>query len=418
MKVLLLGLNFAPELIGTGPYTTGLAQALAERGHTVRAIAGNPYYPDWQTRSGMRWWNSERQKNLTIHRVPHYVPRNPTGPARLLHQASFALAATPQMLASALVWRPDSVVAIAPSLLAAPLGLLAARLSGANSWLHVQDLELEVALATGLLSRKSRLVRMLADMEGRVLRGYDQVSSISAAMCLRIVQRGVAPAQVVEHRNWAEIDNVRPIHRPSAYREKWGIATPHVALYSGTLGRKQGLDLVVSAARRLASRRDLTFVICGNGPYRGQLEEMAKGLDNIRFFDLRPAEELGELLGLATVHLLPQIAAAADLVLPSKLTNMLASGRPLVATTEPGTSLYAEIADCGLAVPPGDADALASAIDKLCANAALRTELGLTARHRAETRWRRETILSRFVDDIEALARHHQPALISEERSP
>jgi colanic acid biosynthesis glycosyl transferase WcaI len=365
----------------------------------------------------MRWWNSERRNNLTVHRVPHYVPGNPTGPARLLHQTSFALAAAPQMLASALAWRPGRIIAIAPSLLAAPLGLLAARLSGGSAWLHMQDLELETALATGLLAKRS-WVRVLAGVESRIIRRFDGVSTISPAMGRRLVEKGVAPEQVTIHRNWADLSGVKPLAGPSAYREKWKISTPHVALYSGALGRKQGLDLIISAARRLASRNDLTFVICGNGPYRAELEAMVDGLNNIRFFDLQPREHLGQLLGLGSMHLLPQIGAAADLVLPSKLTNMLASGRPIIATTEPGTGLYAEITDCGLAVPPGDVAAFAGAIEQLCESPALGRQLGAAARKRAETHWRRETILARFIDDIEAADGRRQPSLVGEGQSP
>lgn len=149
-------------------------------------------------------------------------------------------------------------------------------------------------------------------------------------------------------------------------------------------------------------RAHLTFVICGNGPYRAELEAMAAGLRNVRFFDLQPREQLGGLLGLATIHLLPQIAGAADLVLPSKLANMLASGRPVIATVAKGTGIFDEIEGCGLAVEPGDAVALGAAIERLCDDPALSRGLGEAARRRAERRWHRETILGHFACAIEA----------------
>ena len=54
---------------------------------------------------------------------------------------------------------------------------------------------------------------------------------------------------------------------------------------------------------------------------------------------LQPADRLNELLNLADIHLLPQRADAADLVMPSKLTGMMASGRAVLATASPGTQL-------------------------------------------------------------------------------
>ena len=116
---------------------------------------------------------------------------------------------------------------------------------------------------------------------------------------------------------------------------------------------------------------------------------------------------MSELLGLATVHLLPQIAGAADLVLPSKLPNMLASGRPVVATASEGTGLFDEVMGCGLTVAPGDPTSLGTAIGQLCDNPALARKLGEAARTRAEARWHRDAILSGFVRAIEAA--HVQP---------
>jgi colanic acid biosynthesis glycosyl transferase WcaI len=186
MRILLLGLNYAPEPIGTARYTAGLVEALAARGHEVRAVVGQPYYPDWASQPGFAGWSVERLGTTEIYRVPHRIPARPSGRGRLVQQLTFALASLPRMLESAVVWRPDRVIAIAPSLLAAPIGLLAARLCGAQSWLHLQDFELEAAFATGLVARNRALMAILRRVEKRVLQSFDQVSSISPAMCRRL----------------------------------------------------------------------------------------------------------------------------------------------------------------------------------------------------------------------------------------
>lgn len=418
MKILLLGLNYAPELIGTGPYTTGLVEALAERGHEVRAVVGQPYYPEWRPRSGHRGWSREEIGGVSIIRVPHFIPARPSGARRLLHQLSFALAAAPVLLGEALFWRPDRVITIAPSLMAAPLALLAARFSGASSWLHLQDFEFEAAIATGLVSNNRLITDVLGGAEQRILRGFDRVSTISPAMCRRLAEKGVLRGRIGEHLNWGDVAHMAPLGRASVFRQKWNITSRHVALYSGALGRKQGLELVLEAARRLAHRDDLTFVICGNGPYRAELEAKAADLGNIRFFDLQPREQLGELLALASVHLLPQIAGAADLVLPSKLANMLASGCPIIATAAKGTGIFEEIEDCGLAVEPGDPLAFAAALEQLCDDPALAQSLGEAARHRAERRWHRDTILAHFVGAIEAASKGAEYLPVAEGQHP
>jgi colanic acid biosynthesis glycosyl transferase WcaI len=124
--------------------------------------------------------------------------------------------------------------------------------------------------------------------------------------------------------------------------------------------------------------------------------EQAAGLSNISFHDLQPAGRVGELLALASVHLLPQIAGAADLVLPSKLANMLFSGRPVVATALPGTGLYGEVDGCGINTPPGDAPAFAAAIAALLDDQARAEALGQAARRRGLDRWSQDAVIDRL----------------------
>jgi len=186
----------------------------------------------------------------------------------------------------------------------------------------------------------------------------------------------------------------------SPYRDEWGIVTPHVALYSGNIANKQGIEIVIDAARLLKDRDDLTFVVCGEGPNRAHLERLAEGLTNIQFHDLQPTERLNELMGLASIHLLPQKSAAADLVLPSKLTNMLASGRPIVATAAPGTGLAAEVEGCGIVTPPEDAAAFAAGIASLAQEGSFYDDLAQRGRMRAVKRWSRKEILTEISSQL------------------
>lgn len=332
------------------------------------------------------------ERGVDITRVPHYVPRNPSGAKRLLHHASFALSALVPALSRAIAWRPDVVLTIAPSLIAAPIARMAAALCGARSWLHIQDFELEAAFAMGLLKDGKRAGWLARWLEAKVLGAFDSVSAVSPQMCRKLAEKGVAAERIAEFRNWADIEAIRPMHEPSPYRAEWNITTQKVALYSGAIANKQGIEIVVEAARLLRNQKDLTFVICGEGPNRASLERQAIGLDNIQFHDLQPQERFNALLGLADIHLLPQVATAADLMLPSKLTGILASGRPVVATADKGTGLAIEVEGCGLVTPPGDAAAFAGAIMQLAHGNGYR-KMAEEARRRAEQKWDGQAIL-------------------------
>ncbi len=403
MKILVLGLNYAPEPVGIGPYTTGFAEWLAARGHDVTVVAGKPYYPQWQPYDGWPKGRVERvEEGVRVTRVPHYVPASPGGFRRIAHHLSFARSAHGPMMRVARE-KPDLVFAVAPSLISAPVAARAARKAGAPHWLHVQDFEAEAALATGLLNEASPTARLARGTERALLGLADFVSAISPQMREKLAAKGIPPQRTMELRNWSTFAFDGADEAGAAYRREWDLGERHVALYSGNIANKQGLELVIEAARQLARRDDVVFLICGEGPNRGRLEALSAGLSNIRFYDLQPAARMGELLSLASVHLLPQITGAADLVLPSKLTNMLASGRPVVATAARGTGLFAEIESCGIATPPGDAQAMAEAVARLVDDRELRTSLGSRAAERARSRWSKDAILGEFETRAEEL---------------
>ena len=409
-RVLLIGLNYAPEAVGIGPYSAGLAEALVERGHQVEAVVGKPYYPQWQVSPEYAGggWRHSTEAGVTITRCPHFVPREPTGVLRVLHLASFGLTALVPILRGAMGRRekqPEVVICIAPALLSVVTAWFAAKLAGASLWIHLQDFEVEAAVATGLLPKESTAARFALWAEAKILALGDRVSTISPQMCRKLRDKGIAAERVIELRNWSDA-RFRPDEAgAAAMRREWGLGERQVALYSGNIARKQGIEILVEAARQLKHRRDLVFIICGEGPNRAELERLAGGLDNIQWHDLQPAARMGAMLMLASVHLLPQIAGAADLVLPSKLTNILASGRPVVATTEQGTGLHAEVESCGVVSPPGDAPALAAAIAALIDDPARRDRLGQAATRRASERWAKEAIIDRFVVELAEMSR-------------
>lgn len=398
MKILLVSLNYSPEQTGIGKYQGEMAAWLAARGHQVRAVAAPPYYPEWRVAAGYSAarYAVEEIAGVRVTRVPLYVPPKPGGLKRILHLASFALTSLPVLLAQGLFWRPQAVVLTAPPLFAAPGALLARALSGGRAFLHVQDFEVDAAFNLGLL--KTRWLRSLALwLERRAFAAFDATSTVSPRMRDKLLEKGVPPARAYLLANWANTESCTPDMAPGDWPQRLKPGPGQVlALYSGNLGRKQGLETIVEAARLLAGDTRIRFVICGDGAGREDMVNSAQGLPNITFLPVQPMEGFFTLIAAADIHLLPQRAAAADLVMPSKLGNMLASGRPVVAGALPGTQLYDAVSGCGLAVPPDDAPAFARAIAQLAGDAALRTAMGANGRARAEEEWGKEAILRRM----------------------
>jgi colanic acid biosynthesis glycosyl transferase WcaI len=402
MRILIYSANFAPEPTGVGKYSGEMAAWLAAEGHEVRVIAAPPYYPGWKIAPGYRWplFRRERFAGADVWRAPIWVPNSQGGIKRTLHLFSFAFTSFPLVMMQ-LPWRPDMVLTVAPAFMCAPAGLLAASLTGAKSWLHLQDFEIDVAFRMRLLKGKW-LQRLALRMESWILRRFDTVSTISSRMMERLLLKGVAPERVCYFPNWVDVSRISSLRSRERYRAELGIPQGAiVALFSGSLGGKQGLLVIPSAANLLQSRSDIVFVVCGDGVMKSSLEAAGAALRNFHLIPLQPQERLPELLGMADLHLMPQSPDAADLVLPSKLSGMLASGRPVVAACRAGTEIAEIVGQCGLVVAPDDAPGLADAVCSLADDAALRRDLGRRARDIAEARFERDTTLRRVFGPLD-----------------
>ena len=442
MKILIHGINYSPELTGIGKYSGEMAEWLAAHGHEVRVVTAPPYYPEWRVADGYSAWCYKREVtrykgqgtrgkgqgarySLVVWRCPLWVPAKPSGVKRLIHLATFALSSLPVMLRQ-IFWRPDIVMVIEPPLMCAPAALLVARLSGARSWLHVQDFEMDAAFDLGILP-PGWMRAVVLSIERKLMRAFSRVSTISANMLSTLRAKGVDAGRVVLFPNWVDLDTIYPLENVSSLRAELEISPDKiVALYSGNMGEKQGLEVVLDAASKMQGARqkwqdsrfktqecelepfnsntppDILFVLCGDGAARQRLQQAYGELSNVLWLPLQPLARLNDLLNLADIHLLPQRADAADLVMPSKLTGMLASGRPVVATAHPGTQVASVLAGCGLVTAPGDAGALADALRQLADDNTLRLSLGKAAREYAVANLERDAILKNFVSSLQS----------------
>ena len=413
MRILIYGINYSPELTGIGKYTGEMASWLAHRGHEVRVVTAPPYYPAWGIREDYRgsiYRTEEHPGEPIVYRTPLYVPAKPTGPKRMAHLFSFMLGSLPVMLRQCF-WNPDVVFTVEPTFFGAPLALLVAQATGAASWLHVQDFEVDAAFDLGLLPAQGPVHALALGLEQFFTRAFTHVSSISHKMVERAETKGVPADRVTLFPNWVDIDSVHPQDpaTPNTIRRKLGLEGKTVLLYSGNMGAKQGLELLAPLAASFEHDPSVHFLFCGDGAFRPTLESLVAGHSNVTLLPLQPLERLNDLLNAADIHLLPQRAGAADLVMPSKLTGMLSSGRPVIATADPGTQVARVVSGdtpgtaCGLVVAAEDPAALHAAVERLIADPALRAQLGANARCYAVRHLGRQQVLEQFESDLLSL---------------
>ena len=363
-RVLIYGMNYPPEFAGVGRYTGEISHYLSEQHHDVTVVTTLPHYPDWQVMPPYRngTYRRELQGRVKVIRCPLILRKKMHGMWRLIAPLSFAVTSAPVAFWQILRLRPQTVLCIVPTLFVTPIAIMAARLVGARTVLHVQDLEVDASFAVGHL-QKAWLKKIAYAFERAVLRGFDRVITLSSRMAERLAKKGVSADRIAILRNWIDLDHIKPLNRQSSYRCELGIAgNDFVVLYSGTLGLKQGFDCMLEAASHLADRADILFLIAGEGPAKNDLANRYGHLPNVRFLPFQPYARLPEFFGVADLHILPQSPDAADLVLPSKLGGMLASGRPILVTASAGTELADFLQGAAIIVAPGDPLAISEAI--------------------------------------------------------
>jgi colanic acid biosynthesis glycosyl transferase WcaI len=204
-KILIHGMNFAPEPLGTGRYTGELAAYLAAQGEAVEVVTSVPHYPGWRVRSPYRAgrYVVEDRDGIRVIRCPLVLHPSGRGIWRLMAPLTFAVAAAPVVIWRILRSRPDVVICVEPTLFSAPAVVAAAKIVGARSILHVQDLEIDAAFSVGHL-KGYWLQKLAIVFERLMLRRFDLIITISERMRKKIAEKGVPENSIIVLRNWVE----------------------------------------------------------------------------------------------------------------------------------------------------------------------------------------------------------------------
>jgi colanic acid biosynthesis glycosyl transferase WcaI len=406
-RVVIVGLHYAPESTGNAPYTTSLAEGLRASGHDVRVITGYPHYPEWRVNEEYSGWSRRETLNgVRLKRLRHYVPARPNFINRLHMELSFGLRAVFSK------WgRPDVVLVVSPALFSSALVMLRARLSWRRPRIAIwiQDLYSRGLVETGDSGALSTWVsRVGAKFEALVLSSADGVVAIHERFRNHIVNvLEIKPSRVNVIRNWTHLPPSPVFDRDEARRELGWSRDDVVALHAGNMGKKQGLENLVHAARLAHEQKsNVRFVLMGDGNQRQLLETLATGIDNISFVASLPREEFQRALCAADVLLVNELPGVRDMSVPSKMTSYFNAAVPVIAATDQHSVTADELraAKAGIRVDPANPTALLSAIERLCANQETAKSMG----HRG-FQFRQETLaeepaIARYDEFISSLA--------------
>jgi colanic acid biosynthesis glycosyl transferase WcaI len=414
MKILILSINYWPEVTGIGAFTTYRAEYLAGAGHDVEVCTTFPYYPEWKVPPAYSGtlYASETRNGVHIRRSYAYIPSPATSVKRIFHEASFIASVT---ASAALCESPDVLLVVSPPLGLALPAILLGRLWRIPYVFDVEDLQPDSAADLGMLPKPA--VKMLYYLEGVAYRHAKLVTTLTVAMKERIMSKGVAREKValLEPRMDQSLCGIQA-EEGRGFRARYGIDGKFLVTYSGNIGVKQKLDVVIEAAALHRSDDSILFLIVGHGAESARIQRRAVdlGLENVRFLPLLDETDFRGLLSASDICLVTQQKTALDIAFPSKVVTYLAAGRPVIASVSP-VSEVAQIAresGAGKVAAAEDGAALLAAILELRKSDLL--ELGNSGRAYAFTRWSAERVLGNLERSLTNVAfpmRAHEETL-------
>lgn len=377
MRILIIGVNCAPEISGIAPYTSAMAEGLQGAGHQVRVITGIPHYPQWTNYTHFTGLTRLDEVNgVPVRRVRHVVGSGGMGLSRVLQELTFGLGAMTT------AWgRPDVVLCVSPALISTGFQVLRSKLPGQPPvavW--VQDLYSNGAREIGGNDLQGRL---LERVEATILKAADGVLVIHDRFRRHVVDDlGVDPAKVEVSRNWSHIDMATELDPQQVRRKYFGDARM-VALHTGNMGNKQYLENIVEAAR-LADEQGapVVFGLVGNGSRREALEELGEGVEHLVFVPSLDDDEYAAILQCADVLLVNEKPGLRESAVPSKLTSYFVQGKPVVAATERDSATSDEViaAGAGPVITPGDPQALLDTVVDMGGSVKRAAQYGTSAR--------------------------------------
>jgi colanic acid biosynthesis glycosyl transferase WcaI len=414
MKVLILSINYWPEVAGIGAFTTYRAEYLAGAGHDVAVCTAFPYYPEWKVPQGYarKLAATEERNGVRIFRSYVYVPNHVTSVKRVLHEGSFIASSLIRAIARK---RPDVLLVVSPPLGLAVSAILLSRTWGIPYVFDVEDLQPDSAAELGMLPRWA--LRFLYKLEKSAYRNAELVTTLTGGMRSRILEKGI-PAEKVELLEPRADDSLFEIEAAEgvAFRKRFGLGNKFLATHSGNMGVKQGLDVIVEAAVLNRSDDSMQFLLVGDGAVCERIQHKVAdlGLGNVRFLPLLGAEDFRGLLAASDVCLVTQQRSISEVAFPSKVVTYMAAGRPVIASVNSGSEIEQTVRESGggMVVAPEDGMALLAAIQDL--RGADTIKYGQNARNYASRRWSSVRVLAQMERSLASAAGYDAKSMARE----
>ncbi len=405
MRVIVWGINYAPEITGIAPHNVSVCEFLRAAGHDVEMVTTFAYYPEWKKRATDKGvlYRTDDVNGVPVHRCWHFVPERVTAIKRIAHEATFAFTSTIRILT---LRAPDIYLVVSPPLVLGTVAWLTSRWKRAPFIFHVQDLQPDAAVGLGML-REGWFTRALYALESFAYEKAVRVSGISPEIVDAFRRKGVPEQKLILYPNSVELPEQSALPQHGEFRRKHDFPeNVFLAVYAGNLGVKQGLEILLDAAELLRAQSNIRIVLCGDGAERAALEAMVaqRRLDNVVMLPLQRGLDYQELLVDADVSFITQQSGSGNAFFPSKILVTLAHFCPVITVADEGSALAEAVTagGFGVNVRPGQPAELAGIVFDLAKHPETRQAWGRAGRTYVE-QFERSRVLGNFVTQLQSL---------------
>lgn len=406
MRILLVTQIFLPEMGAQANRLYPFVRQFVAAGHKVFVATGMPNYPHgniFPDYAGKYFFREDIEGANVLRTIYFTAPRNKSKLTQMLSYLSFIPAAFYSGLRAGKV---DIVLVTSPPIFSVIPAIVLAKLRGAKLVLDIRDLWPDEIVACGAARQDSLPIKAMGVIERWGYGASSLLSCTTRSFIETVVGRGVSPGKAMLIPNGADLELFRPLTPDNALVREYPFGNRFVVMYSGLLGIKHGLEVILEAAQLLRGEKNIVFFLLGRGAREAALACRAQemGLDNIIFGGERGVKDIPHLLARADVclsALLPD--AYLEKIITVKVFEYLACQKPVVASLAGETARVLQDSGGGMVVPPGDPRALAEAILSLYRDPARCALMGQRGRRYVEENYSRSMWARRLEGALNSL---------------
>jgi glycosyltransferase involved in cell wall biosynthesis len=274
--------------------------------------------------------------------------------------------------------------------------------------LLVHDVYPDVFVPLGIMRETNLFFRIMSWVNGRLYLSADSVVCLGRDMARLVANKAGSAENIVIIPNWGDIDAIKPTPKENnKFLKELNLTDKFVVHYSGNHGRTHDLLSLIEAADILKNQEGIHFLFIGEGGGKGGAISRAQelGLKNITFLTFVDRSELNSSLNASDISVVAFKKGMAGISVPSRLYNLMAAGKPILAVVDVDSEVAEVIreAELGVIVPPAESSLLAEQILKLKNSYKNRLRMGRKSRNEVESKYSYFVIQRQYRDLFDKL---------------